>query len=105
MALLVSCRFLETACNWVAAPRPAEESRKLLAEHLDRALMKVSVWLRSSPFALKEVLAIESGDVLLLPSRPTDPVLVVVQEKPVAAGRLATSGDRYAVAVTGRLKP
>jgi flagellar motor switch protein FliM len=83
-------------------PRPPEELRKELTNHLGKSPVKVTAWLGKSVVTMRDVSALEPGDVLLLSSTLKDPIEILVMGNTVHMGYLAACDGCYAVQIVER---
>lgn len=95
--------LLDTAAGAAAQSEAStDELRKTMQAHLGQASVWTEAWLGSAPIAVRELMALESGDVLLLGRRMGDPVQVMAGGNKIAAGTMARSRNCYAVKVADR---
>jgi len=82
----------------------AREAREDLTKYLLEIPVRMRVRLGVARAALREIMSMDSGDVLMLARGPANPVEVVLDEdeKEVFRGTLAQYAGRYAVQITSR---
>ncbi len=103
VTVLLSCSRLaalagKTPTSQAPKASPQELSRALM-EHLQNLPVTVTAVLSSTTLTFREVLELGPGDILLL-GKPVDgPAQLVVDDRPVFAGRPATSEGKYAVVI------
>jgi flagellar motor switch protein FliM len=107
VALVLQCGFVEgvfAASGMATAKITQQESAKRLTTHLGVAQVVASVWLGNAELSMKDVMALETGDVLLLSTKAGQPVDLMVQGQPLAYGLMVRNQDRYAMQITDRLE-
>lgn len=107
VALVLQCGFVEgvfAASGMTTAKITQQESAKRLTTHLETAHVMASVWLGNAELSMKDVMALETGDVLLLSTKAGQPVDLMVQGQPLAYGLMVRNLDRYAMQITDRLE-
>jgi flagellar motor switch protein FliM len=72
-----------------------------VADHLPEVLVPFFVHLQPSTVPYGDVVALEPGDVLRLDHALDDPVIGLVGDRPVLAGRLGTSKHKLALEIAG----
>ena len=73
-----------------------------MAIHLQTAPV-MAFWLGGAELSMKDAMAVEVGDVLLLGTGVGQPVDVLVQGRKLAGGLVVKNDGRYAIQVTGRV--
>jgi flagellar motor switch protein FliM len=82
------------------AKKPSSDSRRFLLEHIQEVAIQGLVWLGTGAVSVKDIVALEVGDIVLLRRAVDEPVDFVVQGRNVLQGRLAqTEEGRYALQV------
>lgn len=107
VALVLQCGFVEgvfAASGMTTAKITQQESAKRLTTHLETAHVMASVWLGNAELSMKDVMALEIGDVLLLSTKAGQPVDLMVQGQPLAYGLMVRNQDRYAMQITDLLE-
>lgn len=102
--LLLASDVAETQINddsGKKAARPAAEIQKDLQSHVEGTEMQAAVIVGDTKVAMKDILALEAGDVLILPTGPGDLVDLLVQGKPVLKGMPVSCEGSFAIQVTG----
>jgi flagellar motor switch protein FliM len=82
-----------------AAPPPAELRQRIIG-HLGTSPVLVTAHLGQSQVTMRDILALEAGDVLVLPQTFEDPVSVTVAGKAAFTGLLASCEGRYSLHIT-----
>jgi flagellar motor switch protein FliM len=70
-----------------------------LAGHIEQVAIGVEVWLDSAIVTMRDAMALEHGDVLVLTPSAHGPARLVVQDQVIAVGTPAQSGGLYAIQV------
>jgi flagellar motor switch protein FliM len=107
LALVLQCGFVEgvfAASGMTTAKITQQESASRLATHLEAAPVVASVCAGNAELSMKDVMALEAGDVLLLSTKAGQPVQLLVQGQPLAYGQMVRNQDRYAMQITDRLE-
>ena len=82
------------------APGPSpDQCRARLLAALNEADVHGEVWLRTAPTTMNHVLALEPGDVLLLPQGLHEPVEMTVRGRKLFEARLGTQHGQYAMEI------
>ncbi len=106
LAVVLQCGFLEAvfAASGLSVQRiPPQENARRMAIHLQTAPVMAQVWLGGAELSMKDAMAVEVGDVLLLGTGVGQPVDVLVQGRKLAGGLVVKNDGRYAIQVTGRV--
>ena len=77
----------------------SEQQRQAMLEHLARARVRVQAVVGTASARFAEVLALESGDVLVLDRRPADGLEVRVAGKPVLRAQAVVAGEQYGLKI------
>ena len=107
LAIVLQCGFVEgvfAASGMTTARITQQESARRLTAHLGEAHVMASVCAGNAELSMKDVMALETGDVLLLSTKAGQPVDLMVQGQPVAYGLMVRNLDRYAIQITDRLE-
>jgi len=103
VVVALPCALLEAAAGAAAQSEAStDELRKTMQAHLGQASVRTEAWLGSAPIAVRELMALENGDVLLLGRQMGEPVQVMAGGNKIAAGTMARSRNCYAVKVADR---
>lgn len=84
--------------GWSQASNPAD--RINLRQHLERASVRVEAFLGKTEVTVAELLALEPGDLVVLPVPVGQPIEVRVGGDPRFLGELGREGQRVAVRIT-----
>jgi flagellar motor switch protein FliM len=84
------------------APRPPEDLRKDLMGHLAKTPVKITAWLSPATVTMRDVTALEPGDVLLVSGASNDPIKLVVMGNTVHIGHMVACDGRYGVQIVER---
>ncbi len=87
-----------------AGPKSTREDEERLKKNISRALMNVSAVLGETVSNLGEILMLNVGDVIRLPTHHNDPILVRVNGKDKFRGIPGTFRGNYAVKISEVLK-
>lgn len=104
LLVAVPCNLLE-GCLGAASSGPtisSQELRRRLLAHLDRGLVRGTVWIGQAQLTMRDVLSIEVGDVIPLTTWLKDPVELVCHNQQVALGLITRIQDHYALQITRR---
>ena len=107
LAVVLQCGFVEgvfAASGLTPQKITPQETVQRLAAHLETAPVVATVSLGNAELSMKDVMALETGDVLLLSTKAGQPVDLLVQGQPVAYGLMVRNLDRYAMQITDRLE-
>ncbi len=85
--------------------RPADQVRKDLLKSVEQVVVSGKVWLGSAQVPVRDLIGLESGDVLLLGACMSDPVEMQVQGKTALFGLPAECDGHYALQVVRRAGP
>lgn len=102
VALLLHTSSVAALIEPPATKRTAEDFRKDLQRHLERVRIRSSVWLGQASLMVRDLIALEPGDVLLLNRLAGEPVQLVVEGTTIASGLPARSDGQYALQVMSR---
>lgn len=102
VALIVQSSAVASVVAPPAPRRAPEDVRKDLLKHIERVNVRGEVWLGQGQVPVRDLIALEEGDVLLLNRLVGESVHLVVQGKTVAAGTPAQSDGFYAVQIVQR---
>ena len=80
-----------------------QEMRKAMLAHLDWAPVVGSAWIGHAVLPMRDMIALQEGDVLVLDTQITQPVEFVVQGRPVLKAVLALCEGNYALQVVRRM--
>lgn len=97
LRLVLSSPLLDALAG--AAAQSTVDPRREMPIHLQRAWVKGTVWLGTARAAMRDILALESQDILLLDGGVADELEVHVQGRPLLTGHLAQSQGCYALQV------
>lgn len=103
LSLVLASDVIETTLDSresKAEKTPAQQLKDMEA-HVGRVVMEASVLLGTATASIRDMAALEVGDVLILDKRVNEPVELLVQGKSVSAGLPATCDGQYAIQVTG----
>ena len=107
IGVVLQCGFVEgvfAASGMSTAKITQQESAKRLSTHLETAPVTASVCAGNAELSMKDVMALEAGDVLLLSTQVGQPVNLLVQGQLLAHGLMVRNQDRYAMQITERLE-
>jgi flagellar motor switch protein FliN/FliY len=71
-----------------------------MSSNIDSVKVEISIVLGQSVIPMHQLLRMGRGAVIELESRQDDPVLIMVNDRPVAKGEIVIQGERIAVSVT-----
>ncbi len=83
-----------------AAPEPAGETRKKLLAHLERVDVAAAARLGKIHVPMRDILALEPGDVLVMDTGLAEPIELLAEGAVVLSGFPARCGGRYAMKIT-----
>lgn len=78
---------------------PPGQQRQAMLEHVAGTRVRVEAVVGTASARFAEVLALESGDVLVLDRRPSDGLEVRVAGKPVLRAQAVVAGEQYALKI------
>jgi len=81
-----------------AATSPKETSKHMLA-YVESASIEGQVWLGSGAVPMKDLVALESGDIVLIQRRVDEPIEFTVQGRVMLLGYLTQADGNYALQV------
>jgi len=84
------------------ARKTPERTRADMQAFVEQVAVGGEVWLAASQLAMRDVMALGEGDVLLLEAGLGDPVELTCGGRSIAWGYAAQSDGRYAIRVAGR---
>jgi len=79
---------------------PAGKISEAILGHLQRMSVSVTAQLTSTMLSFKELVSLQTGDILLLNKRVDEPVELMIDGQPLFLGQPAKSAGNYAVVVT-----
>lgn len=102
--------FAEAPANDKAAPAPeqpgqAREGNIVVPAHLSAIEVTLSVEIGSRRLPLRDLLAVEPGELFSLDRMTTEPVDILVNGRGFARGEVVAIGERYGVRLTSLLDP
>ena len=74
-----------------------------MPSNIDSVKVEISIVLGQSVIPMHQLLRMGRGAVIELDSRQDDPVMILVNDRPVAKGEIVIQGERIAVSVTDLL--
>lgn len=77
----------------------AIDTRSLIIEHLQKATVTATAWLGEARASMKDILAMEPGDVLLLQRKMNEPIDLEVKGRYVLSGLPVAFNENYALQV------
>jgi len=78
--------------------QPAD-TRKTMLAHLERASVVATAWFEGTRATVREIVALEQGDVLLMPVKLDSPVHLLVGDRRCFLGLPVAAAGRYAVRI------
>lgn len=103
MCLVMDAPSLLAMTNLEKPSRKApEELRKDILAHLEGVPVVGEVWLGSGRLAVRDLMSLEAGDVILLETLVGQAVEMLIQGRPSVVGLPASRDGHYAIQVTGR---
>lgn len=74
-----------------------------MPSNIDSVKVEISIVLGQSVIPMHQLLRMGRGAVIELDSQQDDPVMILVNDRPVAKGEIVIQGERIAVSVTDLL--
>jgi flagellar motor switch protein FliM len=104
-AVVANALFRKLSVKGLYSERtPSRETRRRLRERLLESRFLIDLSLPPSPLAIRELLAIQPGYVLMLPKRATDPIFLNVAGVPTFLGFPVREGRQRGVRIRERLQ-
>ena len=106
LRLVTLCGVLDPAVGREGedADRPeatsGPDSRSTMTEHFARASVTAVAMVGQAELTMRDVMALEAGDVILLPKTVREPIELQVAGEVVSLGRTVTCRGQYAVQIT-----
>jgi flagellar motor switch protein FliM len=103
VSILVLCETLEPVVGKTeqeTGQSPAEKISKAVLARLQKTSVSVAAQLTSTVLDFKELMSLQTGDILLLNKRVGEPVELIVDDRVAFLGQPAKSAGNYAVVVT-----
>jgi len=102
MSVILPCELMDFVSRGLAKPQPpatAEQNKKAMLQVLNEVSLMGEVWFAPAATTMQDVLALEAGDVLLLPQGLDEPLSVTIQGRAVLAAVLGSRRGKYALEV------
>ncbi|HUT02216.1 MAG TPA: FliM/FliN family flagellar motor switch protein [Phycisphaerae bacterium] len=102
--LAVLCELLDTivgeAGRVPSGRQQAADSRPAMEEHFGRVPITAAVMVGYAELTVRELMNLEVGDVIVLPTRLNDPIQLCVGRNVVSAGRAVVSGGKCGIEIS-----
>ncbi len=104
VALTLPAAALSAVCgNVAAAAQPVEEARRHLRQYVEATPVPVEVRLGTAAVAVRDLVDLQAGDVLVLSTTVGEPVVLVQRGKNLLGGAAVICDEHYGFRVTHRL--
>jgi len=104
MALILPAETLQPIVAGASARAGAggpDQTRKAMLEHLQQVTVPATAWVGTACLRMRDVMALEAGDVMVLEKGIDEPIDLQVQGRTVLSGFLVQCSGRYGLLVAG----
>ena len=101
-AFYICCDKLDSIAGKTASVQtkvPDAQITDTILKHVHQIPVSVSVELGSVTIPFEEVLGLQANDIIVLDKKITDPIDILVEDRPLFQGRPVQSGGNYAVVI------